>query len=336
MIKALFFADSHLGFDFPVRPRISRNRRGDDFFQNYQEILDIAKAEQVNVLIHGGDVFFRSKVPLPVIQKTYEPLLPLLESGMQMLFVPGNHERSKLPDTPLFHHPNFHLFDHPKKVVMEQNGTQVSWGGFPNVRQGIQNVFPRMIQDIGFDQGPEGLSILCMHQSVEHAVVGAQNYTFRAGPDVIGLDQIPDSLDLVLSGHIHRHQVLQTKQKIPIMYPGSIERTSFAERFETKGFILLHLSGTLVDWEFKPLPTRAMHEIVLPKNLTTKPDMKHMVRKFAEALAPDIILRVKTTTTQQLKHLKVADLRNLLPETMHITLAPPSQRGPSQWSAYSD
>ena len=92
MIKALFFADSHLGFDFPVRPRISRNRRGDDFFQNYQEILDIAKAEQVNVLIHGGDVFFRSKVPLPVIQKTYEPLLPLLESGMQMLFVPGNHE----------------------------------------------------------------------------------------------------------------------------------------------------------------------------------------------------------------------------------------------------
>lgn len=336
MIKALFFADSHLGFDFPVHPRISRNRRGIDFFNNYNVILETARAEQVDVLIHGGDVFFRSKIPLPIIQKTYEPLLPLLESGMHMLFVPGNHERSKLPATPLFHHPNFHLFDQPKKIVMKINGTRVIWGGFPNVRQDIQDVFPKFVNDVGFDDGPQGLRILCMHQAVQHAVVGAQNYTFRKGSDVIGLDQIPDSLDLILSGHIHRHQILRTKQGTPILYPGSIERTSFAERFETKGFMLLHLSESSVDWEFRALSTRTMHEVVLAADLTTTQDMVYAVLKSVETLSPDIILKVRTTTTQQLAHLKIAELRKLLPETMHITVAPPYQNRITQWSAYSD
>ena len=50
----------------------------------------------------------------------------------------------------------------------------------------------------------------------------------------------------VLSGHIHRFQVL-TKDlwgrpiKIPILYPGSIERTSFAEKDEPKGYLKVEL-----------------------------------------------------------------------------------------------
>ena len=50
------------------------------------------------------------KIPDLVIQKAYEPLLPVLDRGIDILLVPGNHERSRLPATPLFHHPKLHIF----------------------------------------------------------------------------------------------------------------------------------------------------------------------------------------------------------------------------------
>ena len=36
IIRILFLADTHLGFDFPFRPRIQRRRRGPEFFANFK------------------------------------------------------------------------------------------------------------------------------------------------------------------------------------------------------------------------------------------------------------------------------------------------------------
>jgi len=45
----------------------------------------------------------------------------------------------------------------------------------------------------------------------------------------------------------------------PIIYAGSIERTSFAEAPETKGFVVLELARSgLRSFQFRPLPTRTM------------------------------------------------------------------------------
>ena len=84
------------------------------------------------------------------------------------------------------------------------NGLKVIWGGFPNIRHEVQKDFPLHLAKVGYNSEPEALKVLCMHQSIEDAVVGVQNYTFRKGSDVVGRDQFPDYLDLVLSGHIHR------------------------------------------------------------------------------------------------------------------------------------
>ena len=37
--RVLFLTDTHLGFDYPFRPRIQRRRRGLDFFANYEKAL---------------------------------------------------------------------------------------------------------------------------------------------------------------------------------------------------------------------------------------------------------------------------------------------------------
>ncbi|MGH7695679.1 MAG: metallophosphoesterase, partial [Gemmatimonadaceae bacterium] len=62
VVRILLLADTHLGFDLPVRPRIERRRRGHDFLANYAAALQPALDGAVDLVVHGGDVFNRSRV----------------------------------------------------------------------------------------------------------------------------------------------------------------------------------------------------------------------------------------------------------------------------------
>ena len=61
MVRILFLADTHLGFDLPLHPRVERRRRGDDFFANFRLALEPALRGEVNLVLHGGDIFFSSQ-----------------------------------------------------------------------------------------------------------------------------------------------------------------------------------------------------------------------------------------------------------------------------------
>jgi DNA repair exonuclease SbcCD nuclease subunit len=52
--------------------------------------------------------------------------------------------------------------------------------------------------------------------------------------------------EYVAAGHIHRYQVLPhpMKPRLSIVYPGSIQRMSFAEIHEEKGFVVGETLGT--------------------------------------------------------------------------------------------
>ncbi|MCJ7626326.1 MAG: hypothetical protein MUO76_22775 [Anaerolineaceae bacterium] len=89
----------------------------------------------------------------------------------------------------------------------------------------------------GYREAAADIHILCMHQTVEGAQVGPSDFTFRYGADIIQGRDISDDFCVVLSGHIHRSQTLTHDLRgdhlaAPVVYPGSVERTSFAERYE--------------------------------------------------------------------------------------------------------
>ncbi|MFC2025933.1 hypothetical protein ACFLUC_01930 [Chloroflexota bacterium] len=54
IIRILLVADTHLGFDMPFRPRVQKQRRGPDFFANFESALKPALCEQVDLAVHGG------------------------------------------------------------------------------------------------------------------------------------------------------------------------------------------------------------------------------------------------------------------------------------------
>ena len=57
-IKILFFSDSHLGFDYVLK-KSKTSHRGEDFFKNFEFILNRAIDLNVDLVIHGGDLFHK-------------------------------------------------------------------------------------------------------------------------------------------------------------------------------------------------------------------------------------------------------------------------------------
>jgi DNA repair protein SbcD/Mre11 len=257
-VRVLFVSDTHIGLDWPTRPRVVRHRRGDDFFQNFERALEPARNGEIDVIVHGGDLLYRSRVPAWVAEAALAPLKRLASSGVPVLLVPGNHERSRIPYPLLAVHEGLHVFDRPRSVVLEAGGVRVAFIGFPYTHD-IRHRFPQMVAAASHQNTTADVRVLCLHHCVEGATCGPGNFTFRFGADVIRTADLPGDVAVTLSGHIHRHQVLRPPARPPVIYAGSVERTSFAEAPETKGFVVLKLTPSgLGSFEFRPLPARPM------------------------------------------------------------------------------
>lgn len=257
-MRVLFLSDTHLGFDLPARPRVVRRRRGVDFFENFERALEAAVAGTIDVVVHGGDLLYRSRVPAWLAEAALAPLKRLAASGVPVLLVPGNHERGRMPYPLLAMDEYLHIFERPRTVVLEARGVRAAFVGFPYTA-GIRHRFREVVVAATREMPPADVRVLCLHHCIEGSTCGPGDFTFRFGPDVIRAADLPRDVAVTLSGHIHRHQVLRPAARPPVIYAGSIERTSFAEASETKGFVVLELTRAgLGGFEFQPLPARPM------------------------------------------------------------------------------
>lgn len=331
-VRVLLVADSHLGFDLPVRPRVRRRRRGHDFQANYERALQPALNGRADIVVHGGDVFHRSHVPATVVYQAFEPLVRVAERGVPVFVVPGNHERSHIPHVRFATHPQIHVFDRPRTVLVDRDGIRLALSGFPFERRDIRSRFRMVLEATGWRKQSADIRLLCMHHCVEGATVGPGDFTFRDTPDVIRGRDIPGGFAAVLSGHIHRRQVLANDLAgrplaAPVLYPGSVERTSIAEKDEPKGYVTLEVApgragGRLGHWRFHDLPARPM--LVREFRLDGHEDslLPRIGAVVAEAPA-DAVLRIRVTGRPSLaarRTLSAANLRALAPATMNVEL----------------
>jgi len=336
MIRILLIADSHLGFDLPLRPRILKNRRGEDFFDNYRKALKPAFQKKVDAIVHGGDLLFRSRVSARLVDRAMQPLKELGDLGVDVFLVPGNHERARIPYGILCLHPRIHIFNYPRTFIYEKNGTRIGFVGFPFQRGNIRSSFPHILLNTGWQDAMKKCRVffLCVHHCFEGATVGPGNFTFKNSEDVIRHEDVPDNFTAVLSGHIHRAQIL-TKNlrgrmlKVPIFYPGSLERTSFAEMKERKGFIILnlfpgeHADKRLLTWKFQALTARPMNIIKLSASGMDPDRMKIALRKYLESVEPNSIVRLDLygpLDQRCFSVLQAASLRKFCPPQMSVSV----------------
>jgi DNA repair protein SbcD/Mre11 len=266
-LRVLLLADTHLGIDWAAKPRVQRHRRSDDFLANTLRALAPARSGKVDIVVHGGDLLYRSKVSAALVQMALEPFFEVADLGVPVFLVPGNHERSRIPFRILAAHKGVYIFDRASTFELETGGLRVGLSGFPCNRDTVRHGFLRQLEGTGWTDNHADIRLLCIHQAVEGATIGPHGYMFRHAPDVVRGCEIPAGFAAVLAGHIHRHQVLTHRPNgipmmAPVFYPGSVERTSRAERLEKKGFLELEIGadgqpgGRVRRWVFTPLPTR--------------------------------------------------------------------------------
>lgn len=218
----------------------------------------------MDLVIHGGDVFFRSRVRPGIVLRTFEPLKRIADRGVPVVVVPGNHERSAIPYPLLAAHPGIHIFDRPRTFSLNVRGIAVAVAGFPCERHQIRSRFAGLVEQTRWRSVSSDVRLLCAHQTVEGATVGPAGFVFREHADVIPGRAIPSGFAAFLAGHIHRHQVLTADLRgrplaAPVFYPGSTERTSTAELSEPKGCVTLEFApgaegaGSVHAWTFHGL-----------------------------------------------------------------------------------
>jgi DNA repair exonuclease SbcCD nuclease subunit len=261
-----------------------------------------------------------------------------------VLVVPGNHERARVDVPLLLRHPNLHVLAQPRTVVLPCAGTRIAFGGFGYERGGVRARFPDALARTGLLASRADIRVLCMHHCVEGATCGPGDFTFRDAADVVRARDLPAGVAVVFTGHIHRHQFLERDRAggslpAPVLYPGSVERTSFAEKDETKGFAVAELEpddhgrGQLARWTFHPLPARPMVVADIPVLGATRRAVEHAVAEALQAAPADAVLRLRlngTPSADAAPALRAETLRAQAPRlNVSVVCAGPGHR--SHW-----
>lgn len=325
VIRLLFLSDTHLGLDEPVRPRVERRRRGPDFFAAMAAALETARKLQVDAIVHGGDLFFRSRISLSLAHRGLAPLMALADEGFPILFVPGNHERSRIPRGLLACHPNLLIFDRPRTFTLVLQGQAVAFTGFPHEGGDVRSRFAALVEEARADSRTQP-AFLCIHQIVEGAKVGPGEYVFRSGEQVIRGADIPAGFQAVLAGHVHRAQVLTTELSgrrlgCPVLYAGSTERTSFAEKDEVKGCFTLEWEagdGSL-RWLFHPLPVRPMLRLRFELS-PSREETERRLQAELQRLDPQSVVQLELPEAPGAGGLTEAAIRRIAPPSMNVSL----------------
>ena len=330
-LRVLFLSDSHLGFDLPSRPRVERRRRGDDLFESFERALAPAVRGEAGIVVHGGDLFYRSRIPAWLAERVFSRLAQLADLGLDVFWVPGNHERSGVPRSLLLTHPRIRVFDRPRTFVVRRDGLDLALSGFPFAPD-VRTSFPALLAATGHADAVADVRLLCFHQAVEGAKVGPVGFTFRNGADVVRGRDVPAGFAAVLSGHIHRAQVLTHDLAArplasPVLFAGSTDRTSFAERNEPKGTLLLELErdgrGGTATWEFRELPVRPMVDLELDPD-DDGASFEARLRAALSRLDPASLVRLRLSREPSpavAELLGAKALRRAAPPTMTVSVA---------------
>ncbi|WP_457622134.1 metallophosphoesterase family protein [Persephonella sp.] len=218
-MRFLHLSDTHLGYN-----QYGLSERGKDFFDAFNEAIEIAIERKVDFIIHTGDFFHSSRPSNRVIVDAINILSRLKDRNIPIFTISGNHDRgSNVKDvSPLNILQSAGLTLVDQKVV-EYNGVFIS---------GIKYISKAGLRHLGnlrgsierlLDQTGEGFKILMLHQEF---------YPLFPESGLYLSEEIPEGFNYVGIGHYHIFQEPAVINKAVVVQPGSTEFTAYHESEE--------------------------------------------------------------------------------------------------------
>jgi len=293
MIRIVHTADLHIGAD-TVGPMNSEYRIPDrvlDFFDSLDAIIEYSEEHDADLAIIAGDSFHRN--PNPVYLSMFAERLSRLSKKCLVVLLVGNHdisgttERASYVDV-------FSAIDIPNVIVAKKfsvhrlningNSLCVATMPYPNKSRilsaketrgkssdEVRDVYKKKISKIIslLEKKVSDPAILVGHFTISGAI-GVGDMAMIGDDAEVSLEDVARPIwRYIAMGHIHGFQDLTASSNDlpPVVYPGSIERVSFNEEKQAKGFVWVEIDeGT--SYEFIELDARKYKtvEIDVPEN----------------------------------------------------------------------
>ncbi len=352
-MKILHTADIHIGYSTHGKDNAEQgmNSRWIDFENCFKFMVDYGLKEDIDVFLFCGDAY-RDASPSPTEQRIFaQAIRPLLDRQIPIVMLVGNHDFpisfGKASSINIFGELSngVYIFEKPEVKDIDTKSGKIRIVGMPwanRSRLFARAEFSRMtteelrdkmleiyINKIALEAErirQEALSypaILAMHAHVDGAELteGSERKTIESRDIIIPLSQIARrEFSFVALGHFHRHQDLNIGNEPPVVYSGSIERISFNECNQPKGFVIVEIDETKrATYRHVQTPARNMVTIDLNVCAYEKP-LAEVEKKIEKMNIKDAIVRVRIKCrAEQRKDLDLKTVREQLKEAFIVS-----------------
>jgi exonuclease SbcD len=361
-LKILHFADLHLGVESYGRidPTTGLSSRFLDFLSALDQVIDYALENRVDLVLFCGDAY-KSREPSQTQQREFAKRINRLStSDIPIFLLIGNHDLpnaiGRATSTEIFDTlavKNVYVSNRPDIYHIPTNSGIIQIASLPwlrrsallskedtknldfdQINQRLQQVLTNIITANIPKLDPKLPSILAAHVWVSSAQVGSERSMTIGQEHMLLLSNVANpAFDYIALGHIHKHQVLSDNP--PVVYPGSLERLDFSEEEDDKGFYLVEIEPDKetgkrrVSFDFHQVTGRRFLTINIDIESADTEPTATVLRAVAEQeeKVRDAIVRVNISLPAETAgQLRDSDIRDMLKETYHFTIAKDIQR----------
>ncbi|RAP52352.1 MAG: hypothetical protein BZ137_08780 [Methanosphaera sp. rholeuAM130] len=253
-LRIAHFADTHLGYR-----QYGLSERENDFYERFDEIIDHMIENEVDCVIHSGDLFESPKPPIKALLTAQQGFMRLTSHNIPVYVIAGNHDKMQKSNTEipqkLFENELFHIIEKGKTYAINDD---VFIGGLQYISPNYQEQIKDFANEIKEDAKDYRYKILVLHGGLEK---------FDAYSKEFELDTIPDNFDYYAMGHIHQRYLTNFKDGI-ICYPGSTELRTKKElkdyKENGKGYALVTIDDSKeeIDVTYVDIPLKREYIIM--------------------------------------------------------------------------
>ena len=271
-MKVLHFADFHLGIssDGRVDTKTMLNERVLDYLDSLDSLIEYAKENNADIALFAGDAFNKPNPEMSYIREFGDRIIKLAEICPVVLLV-GNHDMpgiiEKASPIDLFgvmRVPNVYVgwTYEVLKIATESGDIQIATVPYPTRRQllprgsreELKDVVHNIIKGLAKEIDTSIPSVLLGHFTVEGSVYKPDMSVMSDKDAEVDKEDLLKPWDYVALGHLHLHQCINDYP--PIVYAGSLDRVTFNDEKDNKGFVWVDINGE-VNWEFIQVDARS-------------------------------------------------------------------------------
>jgi len=258
-MRIVHISDTHAGYRAynALDQDLGINQREADVYEAITQAVDRILDIRPDVAIHAGDLFDTPRPSNRAISLVLEQLMRLSRQNIPVVLVTGNHSTPRMRDTGSIFQlfkllPNFYpVFEGAyEKVHLEMpGGKDITIHAIPHCLK--KDDFTSQL-DLVEVNGSSKHNVLVLHA----AVTGIKEFSMgEFNEQEVQTGYLKQEFDYIALGHYH--QLTQVAENC--FYSGSIERLSFNELGQQKGFIEFNLATK--EMEFHELDVRPMHDL---------------------------------------------------------------------------